>query len=1437
MFCSYCALLIIVWGHCVADGGEKASRKPSAADAGRLKVFISYSRRDSLDFADQLGAALETCGFNTLIDRHNTPGGVAWEEHLRSLIVEADTVVFVLSPESAISEVCEWEVEEANKVSKRILPIIAMPLDGKRPPERLQKLQYMHFYREPSVPGSGFGAGLALLVTALNSDLDWLREHTQLLGLANRWADSLRHETRLLTGSAIADAKAWVARQPTTAPDPTPLQFEFLKASEDAEAVKQDAVRKQIDEREQLLRENEEAQKLQAAALERAEVAAKDTAAALASAAEEQKEKAAALEELASEQREKLRSQRRAAAWTYFAAALTLVLFAGTLWSQRTNSIREARVAEYKAGQALKDGDFGKAYRIALAGLPPPGASPLEHWSPKLENDIRQARYHNPEIAVLDGHTGAVRDIVVSKDQKRFVTVGDSAESAILRDTENGVRIKVLKDETNPAQRTSSAAFLGAGERIVTWSSSDAVPVLWHGQSGDLLARLSGSQKDITRLFTTDDGRFVITVHDEEKFARVWSGETGLPLGLLEGHSGSVDTVEHLGSSNRVVTVADGDAVPRLWDLATLSVKVLPDHGNGVTIWPVGDDGAKFITLAEKSPKAQLWDATSGQRLADYEHSGKTVAFVTLSKDGRWAATRAETDNLVRLWSTASSTNWTLSGHERLIKNASFSSDGKRLITIAEGDPTALLWDTETGREIAKLEGHTSAIDRVFWSPNRAVAMTSAQGDTSAWLWDAESGKPVKALAGHGDTIAGAGFSPDGDTLVTYAVNDTTARLWRASTGDLIQRLEGHEQQVSVAKFTEGGLLHTRSTSGKTVRVWDAKQGHLVAVLSGAGGAVADAVATSQPERLLVRSQNDNSARMWALKNTKLISSKPLGWTVTSTLSLCPVCWLRNVSGLLVGPSSFARMEKKKKGVYWQLSLPGLSLTPVALPYAGLMRGVRSGDGKKILTIPFSTGPVHLTAWLEGGTAKTMALDAPDLATTRGHFSPDGRRVMTQSARAAYLWNADEGTRLAEIKSSTEDDISTGFLANGSHLITWSNGGTVVNLWDTETGQLLAPLAGPFKPIGDVVTDSKLPWAVIVAKDEPVAQLWNVKTGTKLADIRGPDGVEMSVTPTADGHFILALSDDLQSVKVWETATGKLTATLTHPGQAVTAITATSDDERVWTRAGEGKLFLWDVPSATQLTEFGKSDAANVANIRTNGAFRSSGSYFNEADRVSLQVLKNGGTLELIDLKTGKRVTRLDGHTADGRDAEIDNLDFSPDSLRLITRAKGDAIPRLWDTKTGQLVKALEGHTGPVRSVVFSEDGKRILTLAINDSHAWLWDAATGAAIAVFRPMGDISIVRAEFGRNATEVLIQSDRTIQSWSVPDEPVLLGRELWTSVCAKVAASATPNLSDPCLRRGPFSPDYYRQILNGLVGRIGALFARTPAPAGATGPGAG
>ena len=221
------------------------SAKPPAAN--KLKVFISYSRDDTA-FADEIVAGLEyDGGFEISIDRDSIREGEDWRARLGGLIAGADTVVFILSPTSAVSSMCLWEVEEAVRLSKRILPVLAKPLAEVPGPSQLAAINYVRFDPEIDGRSRSFMSALSKLRLALNTDLDWLREHTRLLLRAREWQAAGRVENRLLSGADIEHARLWLEGQPDAAPPSTELHRDYIQASEQAQAARHSEERKRAE--------------------------------------------------------------------------------------------------------------------------------------------------------------------------------------------------------------------------------------------------------------------------------------------------------------------------------------------------------------------------------------------------------------------------------------------------------------------------------------------------------------------------------------------------------------------------------------------------------------------------------------------------------------------------------------------------------------------------------------------------------------------------------------------------------------------------------------------------------------------------------------------------------------------------------------------------------------------------------------------------------------------------------------------------------------------------------------------------------------------------------------------------------------------------------------------------------------------------------------
>jgi formylglycine-generating enzyme required for sulfatase activity len=202
----------------------------AAGSAEKLKVFVSYSRRDSSDFANELVTGLELVGFAPFLDQHDIAPGEDWEARLGGLIRQADTVVFVVSPEGVKSERCAWEVNTALADNKRVLPIVAKAVPDSEIPEQLRRRQFIRFDTGP-----GITRPLSQLADALRQDLDWIREHTRIGELAGRWDARGSPDSGLMRGDDLVAAQAWLEQRTTEAPLITDLMRTYIAASKEAE--------------------------------------------------------------------------------------------------------------------------------------------------------------------------------------------------------------------------------------------------------------------------------------------------------------------------------------------------------------------------------------------------------------------------------------------------------------------------------------------------------------------------------------------------------------------------------------------------------------------------------------------------------------------------------------------------------------------------------------------------------------------------------------------------------------------------------------------------------------------------------------------------------------------------------------------------------------------------------------------------------------------------------------------------------------------------------------------------------------------------------------------------------------------------------------------------------------------------------------------------
>ena len=94
------------------------------------------------------------------------------------------------------------------------------------------------------------------------------------------------------------------------------------------------------------------------------------------------------------------------------------------------------------------------------------------------------------------------------------------------------------------------------------------------------------------------------------------------------------------------------------------------------------------------------------------------------------------------------------------------------------------------------------------------------------------------------------------------ASDDKTARIWDARTGAQLAMLSGHGDLVLSAAYSPDGTSIVTASADKTARIWDARSGKQLAVLLGHGATVYSAAYSPDGTRIVTAS-DDKTARIW----------------------------------------------------------------------------------------------------------------------------------------------------------------------------------------------------------------------------------------------------------------------------------------------------------------------------------------------------------------------------------------------------------------------------------------------------------------------------------------------------------------------------------------------------------------------------------------------
>lgn len=222
----------------MADEHVREAIDPSKED--KLRVFLSYSRQNEAVMR-QIADDLLSRGFapdfdQATYDPDQISGGISaedeWWVRIQEMIAASDVMLFLVSPGSSASAVCDEEIAYARALGKRIIAASVEPIDFAKAPPRLAALNVQIDFSDT---GPGYAAAISKTEQALNTNVNWHRQGRRLFDRISEWDRKQRPTSLLLRGAALIEAESWASRRPAGEDEPGDLFHDYLTQSRSGE--------------------------------------------------------------------------------------------------------------------------------------------------------------------------------------------------------------------------------------------------------------------------------------------------------------------------------------------------------------------------------------------------------------------------------------------------------------------------------------------------------------------------------------------------------------------------------------------------------------------------------------------------------------------------------------------------------------------------------------------------------------------------------------------------------------------------------------------------------------------------------------------------------------------------------------------------------------------------------------------------------------------------------------------------------------------------------------------------------------------------------------------------------------------------------------------------------------------------------------------------
>ncbi|MCC7208550.1 MAG: hypothetical protein IT323_14675, partial [Anaerolineae bacterium] len=333
----------------------------------------------------------------------------------------------------------------------------------------------------------------------------------------------------------------------------------------------------------------------------------------------------------------------------------------------------------------------------------------------------------------------------------------------------------------------------------------------------------------------------------------VYDTDLGMIVTRLEGHAWEIRTAHFTPGGRYILSGSIDAIrlwnVERTDTLRTFDTFILPFPAGIPRFGSFSPDGRTLAVAGEcfsgcdtEWMGAALYDVATGQEMRRFGGYPFGTLFARYSPDGE-KLLAADTYGYANVWDVQTGalisviSDPTTGAAALPINDALFSPDSRYvLITPVDGNQIGV-WDIAQNPavEVKRIpdEPYTGSLAFVYAvrQGNRALA-TGSTPDGDVLIWDVETGEQLAALRGHTGRVRALSAGPEGRTLLTGGF-DSALILWNIDLespafGTEIRRFSGQPSVMFWVQMSPDGRYVYADSYGRGVRQWDAATGELL---------------------------------------------------------------------------------------------------------------------------------------------------------------------------------------------------------------------------------------------------------------------------------------------------------------------------------------------------------------------------------------------------------------------------------------------------------------------------------------------------------------------------------------------------------------------------------------------------------------------------------